>query len=156
MRVYGKFPGITGKTKGKYAGWVSFDSIQAGSSTPIRSTVGAGYNRTIHSSNLSELILVRRSDELSTLLYRLATWSRPLDLVFEVAKESPGTVTTVLRIEVESAFVSGFSSANERGLPMETITLSFSKIQYTAVAASAPAPTPKLKVTGLHASLSPL
>jgi type VI protein secretion system component Hcp len=139
MPVFGKIPGIKGKTKGKYAGWIAFESLQVG---PAPRPTGSGTGRLagLDAPKVSEITVSRKTDDLTNALFRLATSGDSMNVIFELVKEAGrGVYTAYLRLELEGGLIDSFSiSPGGFDGPFDMINFSFEKIQMTVVSSATP------------------
>jgi type VI secretion system secreted protein Hcp len=148
MAVYLNIPGVKGgATEKNHEGWLKVDSLQFGVGRAISSPVGASSSREASQPTVSEITVSKPMDNSSIELFgwsvsKFDSKTLKIDIV-SAGRDDPFT-----QYELENAVISGYSvSAPGEGMPMESISFNFTKIQekFMPVGADQKAGTPVVK-----------
>ncbi len=148
MAIYVNIPSIKGSaTEKNHEGWLKVDSFQFGVGRAISSPVGGGTNREASQPSVSEITISKPMDNSSIELFgwsvaKFDAKTVKIDLV-SAGRDDPFT-----QYELTNAVISGYSvSGGAEGMPHETISFNFTKIQdkFTPVGADQKAGTPVIK-----------
>jgi type VI secretion system secreted protein Hcp len=130
MAVFLQIPGIKGgATEKNHEGWVKVDSLSFGVSRGISMPLGAARDREAGLPNVSEVHVTKSMDQSSIELFG---WSVSkydakkvkVDIV-STGRDEPYTTYTL-----DNAIVSGYQvSAAGDSMPMESVSLNFTKIE---------------------------
>jgi type VI protein secretion system component Hcp len=139
MPIFGKIPGIKGKSKGKYAGWLGFESLQMGPMTQP-TYIGSASVAGPDIRKVTEISVSRKTDEISNALFRLSMSGNSMNMVYEMAKETgKGDMTAFLRVELQQAYIDSFSvSGGGSEGPMDLIKFSFDSLKLTVISSKTP------------------
>jgi type VI secretion system secreted protein Hcp len=147
MAIYVEYQDIKGKiTSEGFKDHIAFDSFNFGVGRPISMEPGNMANREKTKPSISEISLTRATDGASLPLFKEAV-SGTVGKTVKVKLVHTGgdKDEEYMSFELSETLVSGFNiSAGGDGEPMESITLSFSKIQvsYTDTDSSGKTGTP--------------
>lgn len=131
MAVYMLFDGIKGNvTADGYADHIGIDSVQFGVGRGISMEPGNMSNREATRPSISEITITKPADNSVTGLFKEAvTGSAGKNVVLKFVRTGADKVLEYMDYTLENCLVSGYSiSADSDSTPVETITLSFSKI----------------------------
>jgi type VI secretion system secreted protein Hcp len=150
MPIYMRYDGIVGPVSRQKQRWVELQSVQFGSTRSTNSPSGRGTNR--EAPSVSEIVVTKLQDAASTDLFRESVWGEGKKVVIHFVKDDPKAGPKVtekeayLIIELENVLISGFSASGAHGdpdaLPMESMSLNFTKITYIYPSAARPTATP--------------
>jgi type VI secretion system secreted protein Hcp len=153
MPIYMRYDGLFGPVVRQKQRWVELQSVQFGSTRSTNSSSGRGSNREASGPSVSEIVVTKLQDAASTDLFREAVWGEGKKVVIHFVKDDPQDGPKVtekeayLVIELENVLISGFSvsggNGNPNALPMESMSLNFTKITYINPSAAKPPPTPR-------------
>ena len=126
-----KFDGIDGEAVDKgHEDWIELDSMQFGVGRTISQTGGG--DRETSNPSFSELTLTKEMDKSSPLLFFEAIAGSSLGkATLELTQTGTEGSQTYLKLELEEAIVSSYSTSSEGERPAETFALNFTKIAYT-------------------------
>ena len=146
MPIYMKTDGITGSATGKYNGWIELDSVQLNPGRSFTSSTGRVAARDASPPSVSEIVVTKHTDVASTKLFQASLGGGGKKVVIHFVKEDSKGQVPYLALELENTLISGFSVSSHGGAstgrPMESLTLNYSKITYSATpvaASTAPA-----------------
>ena len=134
MAIYMKYAGIDGAstTKGLEK-WIVVDSFQYGINRSLTSALRASLSREASEVNISEIVVTKQMDKSSPKLWTEAAHgllNSKVDFKFTTMVQNQ--VLTYCEIKLEGCGVSSHStSAGSEGLPMESISVNFTKIVWS-------------------------
>ena len=134
MAIYMKYAGIDGAstTKGLEK-WIVVDSFQYGVNRSMTSPSRAALSREASEVNISEIVVTKQMDKSSPKLWTEAAHgllNSKVDLKFTTQVKNE--VVTYCEINLEGCGISSYStSAGGEGLPMESISINFTKIVWS-------------------------
>ena len=131
MAIYLEYEGIKGNvTADGYKDHIAVLSVQFGVGRGISMEAGKMSNRESTRPSLSEISLSKEADNSVTALFKEAvTGSAGKKVVIKFVRTGADKVQEYMDYTLENCLVSGYSiSGDSEGTPMETITLSYSKI----------------------------
>lgn len=131
MAIYLQYDGIKGNvTADGYKDHIAVDSVQFGVGRGISMEPGNMSNREATRPSVSEVTLTKVADNSVTAIFKEAvTGSAGKKVVIKFVRTGADKVQEFMDYTLEDCLVSGYSmSASSEGDPLETITLSFSKI----------------------------
>lgn len=131
MAIYVKWEGIKGNVTAKgYTDQISINSFNFGVGRRISMEAGEMSNRESTRPSISEITITKPADNSATgILKESLSGSAGKKVTFSFVKTGSDEMTEFMTYDLEDALVSGYTvDAGADGEPMETITLSFSKI----------------------------
>lgn len=131
MAIYLEFEGVKGNvTADGYKDHIGVLSFQFGVGRGISMEAGNMSNRESSRPSVSEVTLTKAADNSATALFKEAvTGSAGKKVVVKFVRTGADKVQEYMDYTLENCLISGYSvSADGEGEPMETITLSFSKV----------------------------
>ena len=131
MAIYVEYDGIKGNvTADGYKDHISVLAVQFGVGRGITMEAGNMSNREATRPSISEVTLTKTADNSVTAIFKEAvTGSAGKKVKIKFVRTGADKVQEYMDYELENCLVSGYSiSADAEGEPMETITLSFSKV----------------------------
>ena len=131
MAVYMEYEGIKGNcTADGYADHIVVHSFSFGVGRGISMEAGNMSNREASRPQLSEINITKLADNSATALFKEAvTGASGKKVVIKFVQTGADSVQEFMDYTLEDVLVSGYSvSADSEGDPMETISLSYSKI----------------------------
>jgi type VI secretion system secreted protein Hcp len=132
MAIYMQVDGITGSVTAQgYEGWIELSSFQWGVSRSIGTAARGAAGRESASPTISEIAVTKRGDASSVGLLRYALGGA-LDKTFIISF----TTTTArpiefLQYQLENVGLSSFSVRSDGDIPVESLSLNFTKITET-------------------------
>jgi len=131
MAIYMKYDGIDGEsTQGAHKNWIDIGSLQFGIGRAISNSVGAGANREASEPSVSEITVTKTMDSASPKLFtESATGAAGKTVKIDlVSTGSPGN--TYATYTLTNSLISGYSVSTGGDRPSESISISFSKIEF--------------------------
>jgi type VI secretion system secreted protein Hcp len=131
MAIYCEYEGIKGNvTADGYKDHIGVDSVQFGVGRGISMEAGNMSNRESTRPSLSEVTLTKVADNSATAIFKEAvTGNAGKKVVIKFVRTGADKVQEYMDYTLEDCLVSSYSmSASSEGEPMESISLSFSKI----------------------------
>jgi type VI secretion system secreted protein Hcp len=133
MAVYMKYGSIKGPvTTDGFKDWIELQSFQWGVGRAIGTAARGSTSREHSEPSISEIVVTKLTDVASPKLFLDAVAGK-LDSKVEVkfTTTTKGKVETFLTYKMENTGVSGYSLSSGGDMPMESLTLNFTKISYT-------------------------
>jgi type VI secretion system secreted protein Hcp len=133
MAVYMKYGSIKGPvTTDGFKDWIELQSFQWGVGRSIGTAARGSTSREHSEPSISEIVVTKLTDVASPKLFLDAVAGK-LDSKVEVkfTTTTKGKVETFLTYKMENTGVSGYSLSSGGDMPMESLTLNFTKISYT-------------------------
>jgi len=131
MAIYLEYEGIKGNvTADGYKNHIAVESVQFGVGRGISMEAGNLSNRESTRPSLSEITLTKAADNSVTAIFKEAvTGSSGKKVVIKFVRTGADKVQEYMDYTLENCLVSSYSmSASAEGEPMESISLSYSKI----------------------------
>jgi len=131
MAIYLEYEGIKGNvTADGYKDHIAVESVQFGVGRGISMEAGNLSNRESTRPSLSEITLTKAADNSVTAIFKEAvTGSAGKKVVIKFVRTGADKVQEYMDYTLENCLVSNYSmSASSEGEPMESISLSYSKI----------------------------
>lgn len=131
MAIYLEFEGVKGNvTANGYKDHIAVNSFDFGVGRGISMEAGNMSNREVSRPSVSEVTLTKAADNSATALFKEAvTGSAGKKVVVKFVRTGADKVQEFMDYTLENCLISGYTvSASADGEPMETLTLSFSKI----------------------------
>lgn len=134
MAIYLKYEGIDGEaTHEEHKKWVDIGSLQFGVGRAISTPAGSTANREASEPSVSEVTLTKTLDSSSPKFFTEAcTGAAGKKVVIDlVSTGSPGVTYT--QYTLYNTLVSGYSVSTGGDRPAESLSLSFTKIEFKFV-----------------------
>jgi type VI secretion system secreted protein Hcp len=131
MAIYLEFEGVKGNvTADGYKDHIAVDSLHFGVSRGISMEPGNMSNREATRPSVSEITVTKKADNSATALFKEAvTGSAGKKVKIKFVQTGTDKVQEFMDYSLENCLISGYSvSADAEKDPIETVTLSFSKI----------------------------
>src|SRR4051812_16488362 len=131
MAIYLKYDGIDGEaTHEDHKQWIDIGSMQFGIGRAISTPAGSTANREASEPSVSEITVTKSMDGASPKLFTESATGNvgkvvKIDLV---STGSPGN--TYVTYTLTNTLISGYSVSTGGDRPTESVTLSFTKIEY--------------------------
>jgi type VI secretion system secreted protein Hcp len=114
-----------------HKGWIEIHSVQWGCGRTISTPVGGSSKREACSPQVNEVTISKQMDSTSPLLAQEALVGKAVDATIELVETDANQLETFLSIKLTNAMVSGYSMASSGTRPNESLSLNFTKIEYT-------------------------
>lgn len=135
MAIYMKYGSIKGPvTTDGFKEWIELESFSWGVGRQIGTAARGAYSREHSEPSIAEIIVTKRSD-IATPKLLLDAVAGKLDNKVEIkfTTTTKNKVDTFLAYKMENTGLSGYSLKSEGDMPMESLTLNFTKITETFI-----------------------
>jgi type VI secretion system secreted protein Hcp len=112
-------------------GWIEIGSVQWGCGRAISTPVGGSSKREASAPSVSEISISKLMDSTSPKLAQEALVGKAVDAMIELVETGEGQLETFLTLKLTNCMISGYSFSSGGGRPSESLTLNFTKIEYT-------------------------
>jgi type VI secretion system secreted protein Hcp len=120
-----------GESKAKgHEKWIEIDSFQLGTNRNITTPVGHSSKREASAPSVSEIVITKRSDSTSPLLFQEALIGKGSKCEIHFAQAHADKLENYLEITLTNVLVSGYSANSGGDRPSESISLNFTKIEF--------------------------
>ena len=135
MAIYLKFGDLKGESlaeghKGT-DGWMEINSCQMGAGRGISTPVGGSSKREASAPSISEIVVTRLLDSVSTRLFSECVGGVGVDATIEFVTTNSDKLETYLTVKLTNTMISGYSFSSGGDRPSESISLNFTKIDIT-------------------------
>jgi type VI secretion system secreted protein Hcp len=133
MALYMKFGSVKGHvTTDSFKDWIELDSFQWGVGRSIGTAARGAQSREHSEPSLSEIVVTKHTDIASPKLFLDAVAGKlNTDVEIKFTTTTKGKVDTFLTYKLENTGVSGYSLSSGGDMPMESLSLNFTKITTT-------------------------
>jgi type VI secretion system secreted protein Hcp len=132
MAIYMNFDGCPGDvTETKHTTWIELNACEWNVGRGISSTVGSSAERESTAPSVSEIVVTKQNDIASGKLMTEALSGRGKTVKIDFTRTNKNSQEIYLTIELTNTIISAYSHSSSGDRPMETISLNFTKIQYT-------------------------
>lgn len=125
MPIYMKIEGIKGESKAPRDGWIELQSCQIGSGRGIGGSRDGGSTY----SEISEVVITKNHDSSSTAIFNEAMQGNGKKIVIEFTNADN---SVYLSVELENVLISNYSISGSGDKPVESLSLSATKISYSS------------------------
>ena len=112
-------------------GWIEIGSVQWGCGRGISTPVGGSGKREASAPSISEVTLTKLMDSTSPLLAQEGLIGKAVAATIELVETGEGKLETFLTLQLTNAMISGYSMSSGGGRPSESLTINFTKIEFT-------------------------
>jgi type VI secretion system secreted protein Hcp len=133
MPIYLKFGTVAGSvTEDKHKNWIECNSFQFGVGRGISSPTGSQKDRDASAPSFSEIVLSKSQDEASLKLFEASFGgSEAQDAEIHFVRTENKGVDVYLKYKLTDVLISGYSVSSGGDRPSESISLNYSKIEFT-------------------------
>jgi type VI secretion system secreted protein Hcp len=125
----GAIPGDVTETN--HAQWIELNSFQWGVGRSINMTTGSAADQSPSLPNFSEIVVTKDTDAASYQLLQQAYQGQGVTVVLDFVKtDQSGNTTTYLEFTLTNCMVSGYSCSSGGDSPSESLTLSYTQVEY--------------------------
>lgn len=140
MAIYMEFEGIKGSVSATgHEKWIELVSCQVGVARSITSPTGVGTNRESSTPMVSEIVVSKTQDAASTGLFKASLWGTGKLVKIDFVRTNKDKFDTYLQFVLQNALISSYSVSGMGGdnhtAPMESLSLNFTKIDYSTTLA---------------------
>jgi type VI secretion system secreted protein Hcp len=133
MAIYMKYADIKGPvTTEGFKNWIELESVQMGAHRSIGTAARGSTSREHSEPTISEIVVTKRTDVASPKLF-LDSVAGKLDSKVEIklTTTTKGKVETFLTYNLEKTGISAYTVSSTGDMPMESLSLNFTKITKT-------------------------
>jgi type VI secretion system secreted protein Hcp len=112
-------------------GWIEIESVSWGCSRSITTPVGSSAKREASAPHVEEVSISKQMDSTSPMLVQELLAGKGEDATIELVQTSEDKLETYLQVKLSNALISAYSVASGGDRPRETISINFTKIEYT-------------------------
>ncbi len=112
-------------------GWMEIGSFQWGVGRAISTPVGSSSKREASAPSVSEITVTKMMDSTSPLLCQEALIGKAVPCDIELVETGGDKLETYLSVKLTNCMVSGYSVSSGGDRPSESLSLNFTKIEYT-------------------------
>jgi type VI secretion system secreted protein Hcp len=133
MPIYMKFASLDGSvTEQGHNKWIELDSFHWGVGRAIGTAARGSLSREHSEASISEITVTKRMDAASPKLFLDAVAGKLNNKVrIDFTTTSKGKMEVFLKFELEDTGVSGYSVSSGGDMPVESLSLNFTKITKT-------------------------
>jgi len=133
MAIYMKFGSVKGHvTTDSFKDWIELDSFQWGVGRAIGTAARGAQSREHSEPSLSEIVVTKHTDISSPKLFLDAVAGKlNTDVEIKFTTTTKGKIDTFLTYKLENTGVSGYSLSSGGDMPIESLSLNFTKITNT-------------------------
>lgn len=149
MAIYAKFDGINGSaTDQNHSGWVELDYVDVKANRKVGTRVGTTGNREGSAPKVSEMEIGKLMDDSSIGLYQQMLKGKAIPTVqIDVCHTGQNGAQPYCQYTLSNVIISNFGdtvAGDSHSMPLEVITLNFTKIQkrFTPMTAQGSAGSP--------------
>lgn len=132
MAIFMHFEGVDGNVTAKgYEKWIEVNSFQFGSGRGISTPTGGAENREASAPSVSEVVVTKLMDKASPKLFEQALIGSDGKKVKIVITRTGKEMSELCMYKFENTLVSGYSVSSGGDAPSESISLNFTKFEYS-------------------------
>jgi type VI secretion system secreted protein Hcp len=134
MPIYVKIEAIKkGESKAKGhegdKGWIEIESVQLGSNRSISSPVGQSSKREASAPSISEIIVTKRTDSTSPLIFQESLIGKGGKVEIHLAQAHADKLENFMELTLTNTLVSSYQASSSGDRPMESVSFNFTKIE---------------------------
>jgi len=134
MAIYMKFDGVEGDvTETGHTKWIELNGCNFGVGRGISSPVGSSSERESTAPSISEITVGKQNDVASGKLMQQALAGNGKTVQIDFTRTYQDKQQTYLTVTLTNTIISGYSHSSSGDRPSETISLNFTKIQYSTI-----------------------
>ncbi len=138
MPIYIKYGDIKGDVTAEghmgTDGWVEVNSFQFGVGRGISSPTGGGTDRESSAPSVSEIVVTKPMDKSSYRWLEESLYGEGQAVQIDFCKTDKGALEVYTTYKLSEAMVSGYSVSSGGDRPSESLSINFTKIEYSYVA----------------------
>jgi type VI secretion system secreted protein Hcp len=112
-------------------GWIEIGSVQWGCGRAISTPVGASSKREASAPSVSEITVTKLMDSTSPKLCQETLIGKAVEATIELVETGDAKLETYLTLKLTNCMIAGYSFSSGGGRPSESLSLNFTKIEYT-------------------------
>jgi type VI secretion system secreted protein Hcp len=133
MPIFMHYDGVEGNVTAKgYEKWIEVQSFQFGSGRGISTPTGGSENREASAPSVSEVVVTKLMDKASPKLFEAGLIGNEGKMVKVVMTRTGKELAELCMYKFENTLLSSYSvSSGGQGAPMESLSLNFTKFEYS-------------------------
>ncbi|CAH2602720.1 Type VI secretion system tube protein Hcp [Rhodovastum atsumiense] len=132
MAIYMNYNNIPGDvTESGHAKWIELNSFRWGMGRGISSPVGSSAERESTAPSVSEVVVTKENDIATSKLMQEAFSGEGQTVKIDFTRTAKDKQEIYLSIELTNTMISGYSHSSAGDRPGETISLNFTKVQFS-------------------------
>lgn len=138
MPIYMKYDGVSGDvTESGHEKWIELSSFQWGVGRGVTSPTGASADRESSAPSVSEIVVTKQSDAATPKLLQESLWGEGKTVEIDFVKTEKGKLTKYMTYKLTNTLISGYSLSSGGDRPTESLSLNFTKIEFSQTALKA-------------------
>ena len=134
MPIYVKYAALNGDvTESTHSQWIEVNSFQWGVGRGISSPTGGSQDREASAPSVSEIVVTKPTDIASIKLLDESLQGEGEDVTIDFCMTDKGELNVYLSYALANTMISGYSLSSGGDRPLESVSLSFTKIACTGV-----------------------
>ncbi len=132
MAIYMNYNNIKGDvTETGHPSWIELSSFQWGMGRGISSTVGSSADRESSAPSVSEVVVSKDNDVATGKLMQEAFSGHGQTVKIDFTRTSKDKQEIYLSLTLTDTMISGYSHTSSGDRPTETLSLNFTKVQFS-------------------------
>ena len=132
MAIYMNYNNISGDvTETGHKNWIELSSFQWGMGRGISSTVGSSAERESTAPSVTEVVIGKDNDVSTGKLMQEAFSGHGQTVKVDFTRTSKDQQEIYLSLELTDTMISGYSHSSSGDRPVESISLNFTKVQFS-------------------------
>ncbi len=132
MPIYLKYDGVPGSaTAAGHEKWIEVNSFQWGVGRGISAPTGGEENREASAPSVSEITVSKLQDVASAKLLLEALHGEGKTVTIDFVKTDKDKLETYLQYTLTNTMISGYSLSSGGDRPSETLSLNFTKVEFS-------------------------
>ena len=132
MAIYMNYNNIKGDvTETGHPSWIELNSFQWGMGRGISSTVGSSADRESSAPSVSEVVISKDNDVATGKLMQEAFSGHGQTVKIDFTRTSKDKQEIYLSLTLTDTMISGYSHTSSGDRPTETLSLNFTKVQFS-------------------------
>lgn len=132
MAIYMQFPDAPGDvTETAHSNWIELHGFQWGVGRGISSVVGSSSERELTAPSISEVTVTKENDISTGKLMTQALSGHGCDVQIDFTRTYKDQQEIYLTLMLTNTIISGYSHSSSGDRPMESLSLNFTKVQFT-------------------------
>ncbi|MCE9533645.1 MAG: type VI secretion system tube protein Hcp [Planctomycetes bacterium] len=119
------------------AGWVEVNSFQFGIGRGIASPTGGSKDRESTAPSISEIVITKPTDVSSVAWMEASLYGDGVKAQIDFCKTEKDALSVYMSYNLENAMISGYSVSSGGDRPSESISINFTKIEFSFVETAA-------------------
>lgn len=132
MPIYMKYADIKGDVTEKgHKDWIELSSFQWGVGRGVSTPTGGAKNREASAPSVSEIVVTKLADKATPDLAKEALQGKGKEVEISFCKTEAGVLKEFMNYKLTNTLISGFSTSSGGGDPTESLSLNFTKVEFS-------------------------